>query len=177
MKNQYSKINIRKFEKNDIENKVKWINDKSNNEFLHYDLPLEYDKTLKWYNANKDRKDRYDAVIEYDKVPVGIIGLLNIDFKNLKAEYYITMGENQYKGKGIAYGASKKVIEYGFYELNLNKIYLYTEVENIVGQKLFNKLGFYKEGLIKEDLIINGIKKDRYIYGIFKEQWNRSSEL
>ena len=59
-------VTIRKFEEKDIANKIKWINDERNNRFLHYDLPLEYEKTLDWYNRNKGRSDRFDAVIEYN---------------------------------------------------------------------------------------------------------------
>lgn len=165
--NNNDEITIRKFNENDIENKVKWINNPENNKYLHYDLPLEYNKTLQWYKNNINNKNRYDAIIEYNGNSVGIIGLLNIDYKNKKAEYYITMGENAYKGKGIAYRASKQIIEYAFKELGLNKVYLYTEVENLIAQKLFDKLGMVKEGLLKEDLIINGKKKDRYTYAIF----------
>ena len=164
---------LRKFEERDIDNKVKWINDSNNNKFLHYDLPLEHVKTLNWFLKNKDRIDRYDAVIEYEGKPVGIIGLLGIDNKNRKAEYYITMGEHEYKGKGIAFKASQELLRYAFNELNLNKVYLYTEVENTPAQGLFNKLGFEKEGTLKEDLIINNQKKDRYIYGVFKDRWNK----
>lgn len=162
-------ISIRKFNEKDIPNKIKWINDSENNKFLHYDLPLEHEKTLEWFIRNKDRQDRFDAVIEYEGIPVGIIGLLNIDFKNKKAEYYITLGEKQYKGKGIAYKASIDIIKYAFDELNLNKIYLYTETENKVAQKLFDKLGFIREGILRQDLIINNEKKDRYLYAIFNK--------
>ena len=168
---QEDRISIRKFEEKDIKNKIKWINDSNNNQFLHYELPLEYEKTLNWFNKNINNENRFDAVIEYEKIPVGIIGLLNIDYKNKKAEYYITLGENQYKGKGIAYQSSIMLLKYAFNELKLNKIYLYTEVENVRAQKLFKKLGFNKEGILKEDLIINNEKKDRYIYAIFRNQW------
>ena len=170
---QEDRISIRKFNERDIENKIKWINDSNNNKFLHYDLPLEYEKTLNWFNNNKNNENRYDAIIEFNGIPVGVIGLLNIDCKNKKAEYYITMGEHQYKGKGIAYKSSIELLKYAFNELKLNKIYLYTEVENIIAQKLFDKLGFIKEGTLKEDLIINNEKKDRYIYAIFRNEWNK----
>lgn len=164
-------VAIRKFREEDIQNKIKWINDENNNEFLHYDLPLEYQKTLDWFRKNKDRTDRLDCVIEYQGIPVGIIGLLSIDSKNKKAEYYITLGEKEYKGKGIAYKASIELLKYAFENLDLNKIYLYTEVDNIIAQGLFNKIGFVKEGILKEDLIINEKKKDRYIYATFKNDW------
>ena len=162
---------IRKFEKKDIPNKILWINDDTNNQYLHYDLPLEYEKTCRWYEANKNRTDRYDAVIEYNGIPVGLIGLLSIDKKNSKAEYYITMGSHKYKGKGIAKEASKQLLRYAFEQLNLNRVYLYTEVGNIVAQKLFEKVGFKREGLLVCDINNRGKFVDRYIYGICKKDF------
>lgn len=159
-------IKIRKFKEEDIPYKVKWINDYKNNKYLHYDLPLKEDKTLLWFNSIKDRKDRVDYTITYDGEPVGLIGLINIDNKNRKAEYYITLGEEKYKGKGIAFVASDMLIKEGFNTYNLNKIYLYTEVENTSAQRLFERVGFIKEGLLREDLIQDGRKVDRFLYGL-----------
>ena len=85
-----------------------------NNTFLHYDLPLEIDKTEVWLENNKDRTDRYDAVIEADGVPVGLIGLLSVDARHKKAEYYVTIGEREYLGRGVAGRASKLLLEYAF---------------------------------------------------------------
>jgi D-cysteine desulfhydrase len=164
-------VRIRKFDEKDIPYKVKWINDEKNNKYLHYDLPLTEDKTLNWFNKIKDRTDRADYTITYNNEPVGLIGLLNIDQKNKKAEYYICLGEEKYKGKGIAYTATKLLIDIAFNELKLNKIYLYTEVANIPAQKLFEKFGFEKEGLLRNDLIYNGRKFDRFVYGLDLEKY------
>lgn len=164
-------IKIRKFQKEDIPYKVKWINDDENNQFLHYDLPLREDKTLLWFNSIKDRTDRADFTITYNGEPAGLIGLLNIDNKNRKAEYYITLGGSEFKGKGIATIASDLLIEESYHTYNLNKIYLYTEVDNCSAQKLFERIGFIKEGLLKEDLIQEERKVDRYIYGLFVEEY------
>ena len=54
------KVSIRRFDKDDIPNKVKWVNDPRNNTFLHYDLPLEICKTEVWFQNNMGRTDRYD---------------------------------------------------------------------------------------------------------------------
>ena len=163
-------VTIRKFERTDIPKKVEWINNSENNQFLHYDIPIEIGKTERWFDNNVGRTDRYDAVIEVDGIPCGTIGLLSIDQKNSKAEYYIAMGETVLKGKGIAYQASKLIIQYGFEQLRLNKIYLYTETENIAAQRLFEKVGFIKEGILKEDIVSHGKFVDRYAYGIFRGQ-------
>ena len=160
---------VRKFCAQDIENKVKWINDPNNNKYLHYDLPLEYKKTMEWFDKIKDSECRIDAVIEYENNPVGLIGLLSIDSKNKKAEYYICIGEQEAKGRGIAKKASMLMLDYAFNNLSLNRVYLYTEQENVSAQKLFEKLGFKKEGLIEHDLVYNGRIVNRYLYGILKE--------
>jgi len=164
-------VKIRAFEKADIHKKVEWINNPENNQFLHYDIPICVEKTEKWFDSHVGRTDRYDAVIEVDNRPVGTIGLLSIDQKNKKAEYYIAMGETAYKGKGIAKEASRLILQYGFDVLKLNRIYLYTESENVAAQKLFEKVGFIKEGLIRSDVFSHGKYADRYVYGMLREEW------
>lgn len=167
-------ITLRKFEKKDIKNKVKWINDIKNNEYLHYDLPLSCEKTEIWYNKIKNDVTRYDAIIEYKNIPIGVIGLINID--KCKGEYYITLGENDYKRKGISYIASKKIINYGFSKLGLNKIWLCVDYDNIAARKLYEKLGFKLEGILRKDIYFKGKMIDRCIYGIIKEEWSDTNE-
>lgn len=168
-------VKVRKFNENDINLKVKWINDSAINKYLHYNLPLEESKTLIWYEKIKDLENRLDCTIDVlknDSIDsVGLIGLLNIDNINKKAEFYICLGEKNYHGQGIAKKASIEMIKQGFDRYNLNKIYLYTEVENIGAQKLFESIGFRKEGLLVEDLIYNGKKIDRFVYGINRKDF------
>lgn len=164
-------ISLHKFGLQDIEKKVEWINNPHNNKYLHYDLPLRVDRTAQWFEKVKDVKSRIDAVITYDNIPVGLIGLLNIDDTNKKAEFYICIGEESAKGCGIAKKASMLLLDYAFNELYLNKVYLYTEQENVPAQKLFEKLGFKKEGLFEHDLIYNGRFVNRYAYSLLQEAY------
>lgn len=169
------KVKIRKFEVDDIKLKVKWINDSNINKYLHYDLPLEEEKTLSWYKTIKNRNDRLDFTIEVVENginnPVGLVGLLNIDEVNKKGEFYICMGNKNYHGKGVAKTGAMKLIKMAYDEFDLNKIYLFTEKNNIPAQKLFEKIGFIKEGVLKEDLIYNDKKIDRYVYGLLREDF------
>lgn len=167
------KVNIRKFERTDIPKKVEWINNPENNQFLHYDIPISIVGTERWFDSHQGEETRYDAVIEADGVPVGTIGLLSIDRKNSKAEYYIAMGEVDYKGKGVAKEASRLILEYGFEKLDLNRIYLFTEVENVAAQKMFERVGFVREGVIRQDILSHGKYADRIAYGFLREDWGR----
>lgn len=167
-------VSIRRFEKCDIPRKVKWINDAENNAFLHYDIPICEEKTKAWFERNWDRGDRYDAVIEADGVPVGLIGLLSIDQKNRKAEYYISMGETAYKGRGIAKAATGLILRYAFESIGLNRVYLFTEVLNVQAQALFERVGFQREGYLRNDLVSHGRFVDRIAYGMLREDWEKN---
>lgn len=168
------RVTIRRFVREDIPKKVEWINNPENNRYLHYDIPLNIEKTQKWYENNIGRTDRYDAVIVADDVPCGTIGLLNIDRKNAKAELYIAMGDTSLKGKGVSTEASKLILNYGFSEMNLERIYLYTETENIAAQRLFEKIGFIKEGCLRDDILSHNQFVDRFIYGILRKDYLRA---
>jgi len=157
-------IKIRKFQEKDIPLKVKWINDEKNNKYLHYDLPLREDKTIKWFKTLENRTERFDCTILCDGIPVGLIGLLNIDIEKKSAEYYVCLGDHNFKGKGVASVATNELLKVANEEFKLEEIYLYTEVDNISAQKLFERIGFKNKKLIKNDLFYQGKNIDRYFY-------------
>lgn len=164
-------IHLRYYNKNDIEKKVKWLNDPKINKYLHYDLPINIDRELNWYKNIINDNSRVDFCIDVidehgECTTVGLIGLINIDLKNKKGEFYITIGNKKYQGKGIAFLSSIKFIDYIFKRFNLNKIYLYTEKNNKKAQKLFEKIKFIQEGLLRENIIYMGNRIDRYLYGL-----------
>lgn len=166
---QYEDVRIRRFTEEDIPLKIQWINDPANNRYLHYDLPLEYEKTLKWFERVKERQDidRFDAVIEYMGEPVGLCGLLNIDHKNSKAEDYMIVGNTDYKRRGIATKAGTLNALYCFDVLKLNKLYAYIEVgNNSLGLDL--KRGFNVEGYLRKSVKRDDDYADRYVLGMFR---------
>lgn len=59
----------------------------------------------------------------------------------------MTLGEPEYKGKGIAKKASDILLKHAFNELELDEVYLYTEIDNVAAQHLFEKCGLYNQGI------------------------------
>ena len=151
---QYMDVTLREFEENDIPLKVEWINNPDNNKYLHYDLPLQIDKTIKWFHS-KDNTQRIDCIIEYNGIPIGLIGLLKIDIINSKAEYYITIGDPLFKNKGIAAKATKAILNYSSHVLNLHKIFLTVDSRNAAAIKLYQKSGFKQKGYFANGTFYN----------------------
>ena len=165
---RFSDVTIRKFEFEDIPYKIDWINNSDNNQYLFYDLPLEYDKTVEWFNKNKDNPNRFDAVIEYNGKPVGLVGIINIDYVNQKGENYIVIGDTSYKRKGIATKAGLLNMAYAFYSIGLNKLYGFIEAGNIASIKQCKKRGGHIEGYLRDNNYKNNHFVDTFVVGYFK---------
>ncbi len=165
------RVCLRDFSEEDIVLKIKWINNPENYKYLHYNIPLEYDKTFQWFRG-RDLTRRLDCIIEFDNEPVGLIGLLEIDKVNRKAEYYITIGDCRYKHKGIATSASGLIFKVAFEVLKLNKVYLNVDADNVQACALYEKIGMICEGYFAEELLHNGKLIDRKRYSILHSSYN-----
>jgi RimJ/RimL family protein N-acetyltransferase len=92
--------------------------------------------------------------------PVGCVYLSDIDHKHHKAEYGIYLGEQHVRGKGIGTLAAKLLIQYGFDELSLHKIYLRVFADNEAAIHSYEKAGFVQEGYLKDEVCIDGTYRD-----------------
>lgn len=158
-------VTLRRFCQADIASKVRWINDPQNNKYLHYDLPLREDATLLWYERVKDREDRLDLTILCDDTPVGITGLLNIDRCRKDAELYITVGEQAYKGRGVAGATMHRLLRIAFTACDLRCVYLTAETENAAAIRAYEKFGWHCREIRRSDVRrADGRMADRAVY-------------
>lgn len=110
----------------------------------------------KWHkNIIKDKTQLIFA-IEVDGIYVGNAGLKNIDKENKRAEYYIFIGDKNYRGRGIGFLSTVKLLDYVRQNLKLHKIYLHVDQTNLPAVKLYTKIGFKKEGILHDELFLNG---------------------
>jgi len=81
------------------------------------------------------------------------LNINDIDFENNIAEFgRLLIGNTIFRGKNIAFRATKLLCEYGFSKLNLNKIILEVYKKNINAFNLYKKIGFK---VVKEKTINN----------------------
>jgi uncharacterized 2Fe-2S/4Fe-4S cluster protein (DUF4445 family) len=80
------------------------------------------------------------------------------------------IGEESARGKGIGTSAAKLMIEYGFKELGLHRIYLRVLAGNEQAVRSYEKAGFVKEGYLKNDAYINGKYVDIVWMAIVNEE-------
>lgn len=171
------KVIIRPLTIEDSVKVVKWRNDPLILEQMFNDNGPTMDQHISWFKnyENDDTRQEFIICVVDDGIetPVGTIGLSAIDMKNKKAEYGILIGDNTFRGKGIAYEASRLILDYAFKELNLNKVYLRVMVSNKRAKYLYDKLGFLEEGVLQAEYCKNNRFVDIYYMGILKDEWNK----
>lgn len=113
-------------------------------------------------------------VILLNEELVGRIGIHHLDHANRKASIGYWLTKNAV-GKGIILKSCKKLISYGFEELQLQRIEITAAVENSRSQAIPEKLRFKKEGILRSAELINNKFHDLVMFSILKDEWNERS--
>lgn len=170
------KIKIRKIDDSDTNSILKWRNSQHvMNVFIDRN-PLTEQTHLLWLEnyVKTGKVAQYIAYDEDNKVDFGSVYLRDIDHKNKKAEFGIFIGEKEYIGRGVGSEITRQLVNKGFNELGLNRIYARILKYNDASYNMFIKLGFKKDAVLREDVIINDEPVDVYIVSILKEEWNKN---
>ena len=159
----------------------KWNNNPKVRHYSRNLWPLSLEEVKKWFDPPEDRHTRDFVVFtiyhKADKRPIGTIGFGRIRWVDRNANLFGLIGEPEYWGKGIIGEAAKLAIRYGFTELNFHKIYAGVYSPNERSLRAAEKLGFHKEGVIKEQFYVDGKYLDEHKFAFFKRDWMKSNEV
>jgi RimJ/RimL family protein N-acetyltransferase len=92
----------------------------------------------------------------------------NPDFRSAKLGY--CLGEDAW-GHGYATEAGRAVLEWAFDTLDLNRVQAETDTRNDASAHVLEKLGFVREGTLREDCVVNGEVSDSWVFGLVKRDW------
>lgn len=79
-------------------------------------------------------------------------------------------------GHGYATEAARVVLRWAFDTLDLNRVQAETDTRNAASARVLEKLGFVREGTLREDCVVNGEVSDSWVYGLVRREWRPSSE-
>jgi len=141
--------------------------------------PLNLDEIEIWYNSliNNFRSKVFMINLVDSKSPVGILELSQIDWKNRNCELGVLIGNKAQLRKGFATKAIKVALNLVFHQWNLNKIYAKVVQLNLPSIKLFEKLNFTKEAVLKEHLFMDSNFQDQVIFSLTKKQYEVNLEF
>lgn len=117
-----------------------------------------------------DENSKCYSILTENNEFAGMVELFNISWKNRRAEFSIAI-KPSLRGNGYGYEAVRMMLYIGFYELGLNRIWLRVLEHNNHAISLYEKAGFVKEGICREESLRGGRFINQIQMSILKREW------
>ena len=105
-----------------------------------------------------------------DRKLIGTCTLFKIDKQCRRAELGYGIDQMLWR-RGFMLEAVSALITFGFSQLNLNRIEADIDPRNTASGKSLEKLGFLKEGFLRQRWIVADEVSDSALYGLLTQDW------
>ena len=103
---------------------------------------------------------------------LGTISLKHLDLENKSAEYAVTMRKKA-QGSGAASEATTLLLNKAFNEIGLHKVWLNVLSGNERAIAFYEKMGFVYEGILRDDVLRDGMFLEQRRYSILEPEWKK----
>lgn len=161
------KSTLRSLEQRDASEYHKWINDPETNYWRGLYHPMSENDAAIWVEreSHADSGRLTLGVQTLDGKFVGVIGLRGICGRSRRAEIWIYLGDKRIWKKGIGTDAISTLCDYAFEEMNLHRVWLECDQNNIAAIRCYEKCGFRIEGTLRDGYFRHGRFRDTTIMG------------
>ena len=137
--------------------------------------PGEAERYITRQQADREMGCSVTFTIE-KKVKAGFCGLIevrDIDREHSQAELSFWLAVEAW-GQGCMCEAIQAVVQYGFRNLDLNRLYAYHMLRNPASGRVLARNGFKQEGLLRQRVRKWGMFEDVALWAILREEWQDS---
>lgn len=149
-----------------------WRNDPNIYKYCRQHTLLSLDEHLKYIkNINlASSRIKLFGIKSEDKKDIGVCALTSVNYINRNAEFSLYIA-TPFQGKGYAKNALISLLNLGFNDLNLHRIWGEVFEYNNKALNMFYALGFIREGELRDTYYKNGTFINSYIISILKEEF------
>ncbi|KAL9232671.1 hypothetical protein vseg_007753 [Gypsophila vaccaria] len=166
----FSKLSIRQINvATDVDDFMVWASDDMVTKFCSFDSYKSKEQAIEYIN-NIAMKHPYFKVICLSNKAIGTISVtLNVGNDKCRGELGYLLAR-EYWGRGIATWAVQAVLSTIFEEREgLERVEALVDVENVGSQKVLEKVGFVKEGVLRKFCIQKGKTRDMVMFSFLRE--------
>lgn len=168
------RIYLRSIERDDLPLCHAWINDEELTATLAHRYPLSLSREADWVeraSRGQDTSELNFAICLADgNRHIGNCGLLAIDRDNRTATLGIFIGEKDCRGRGLGVEAVSVLCRFAFEEMDLRKIRLDVHADNAAAIKAYERAGFQREGVLREEVYRSGRALDVVRMGLLRTE-------
>ena len=168
-------VYLRPAERDDIPLFVRWLSDARTTGFLASRSPIGLAMEERWFEDLLDHhgRDRWFFVIcrLEDGRPVGSLDLRDIGPTSGGAGLGIVIGDPADTSKGYGSDALRVLLDFGFGELRLERIWLEVFEFNERARHVYERLGFLHEATFRHAFFHGGRYLDLLRMAILRDEW------
>ncbi|ANY72090.1 GNAT family N-acetyltransferase [Paenibacillus ihbetae] len=172
---QSERLVCRKMTMEDAEQYHAWRNDlevmQSTSPFLDTYTMEETRDFMQHVILGSASSKSYLLLLKESGKPIGIMSLIHIDLKNRNAECILDIGDKDCWGQGYGAEAMRLLLDYAFLEMNLHRLGLRVFSFNQRAIRLYEKVGFTREGSARQSLFRGGSLHDVIYMGILQNEY------
>lgn len=162
------KVTLRKFTLADMKPSRKWFGEDEVTMTTPNDS-IRSDEELERYFAAIIAPHPWYRLICVDGAPAGAIYLtMGAGAHAVRGDLSYLLAKEHW-GKGIVTEATKVAVEAGFQEFHLARIQAYALTTNVGSQRVLEKCGFQREGLLRNFVKLRGTVVSVFVYAIFQD--------
>ncbi len=169
------KVILRAIEAEDNDMLLSLVNDPETEKNLGgASFPTSSTTQKRWFESQTQNDSVLRCVIakkDDPKTGLGTVILSGIDRRNGVATVHIKLCENA-RGQGLGTDSVKAVVKYAFYEQRLNCVNSAVIEYNLASQKMFEKCGFKKDGVLRQRVYKNGKYYDMHSFSVLKDEYD-----
>jgi RimJ/RimL family protein N-acetyltransferase len=168
------RIYLRAVERDDLQRCHIWMNDEGITGTLAMRYPMSLAREADWVERATRGQDPSEltfaiCIAEGDR-HIGNCGLVQIDRDNRTATLGIFIGEKDCHGRGFGEEAVRLLCRFAFEEMDLHKIRLDVYATNPGAARTYERVGFLREGLLREETHRRGRRIDVIRMGLLRQE-------
>jgi RimJ/RimL family protein N-acetyltransferase len=170
------RVYLRAFELEDYKNINRWHRDAeiadqtSGNVYF-----VSSEREKKWVEDKifHDEKNLYLAIcLEKNHEMIGYLSIIKIDWRNRQAEWGgLTIGRKDLWNQGYATESAQLMLKHVFFEMGLHRFYGCWLEEHVASMRMAEKLGFKKEGILRDSVFKNNKFHNQVLMSLLKEEF------
>jgi len=146
--------------------------------WCHENYSIEETREFLRSRADKSQGDEWYSFGVFERNGGGrFLGGVGLNFIN-RVHQFGNLGywvRTSVAGRGVASKASRLVARFGFEELGLHRIEILAAVSNVASQRVAEKIGAAREGVLRKRLLIRGESQDAVMFSLVPEDLQAQS--
>lgn len=165
------KVYLRKIQEKDLEMIRKWRMREDITKYMNTDPVLTLEGQQEWLKKIEQDNTVRNWVIEVDDIPVGVLGLLEIDEKNQRCSWGYYIAEKKCRSLKLAMAIEWNLYDYVFEKMKFNKLMNEVLAFNKEVVTIHKMCGSECVGTLKAHVFKKDTFYDVVLIEITKERW------